>query len=129
MGYVPVAAVPAANVSTEVPEPATLVGLKPAEVPLGTPDAVSATVPLKSVADTLMVEVPLPPCVVLTEVGLAPTEKQPTANTAGASTAQRNKSPLVMSDFPMGVWPLPFASGQSREGEQERDPRISVRKS
>jgi hypothetical protein len=58
---VPVAAVPAARVSTELPEPVTLDGLKAAEPPLGTPDAVSATVPLKSVAVTLMVEVPLAP--------------------------------------------------------------------
>jgi len=68
---VPVVAVPLA-VSVSVLVPVVLVGLKDAVTPLGNPDADKLTLPVKPfVGFTVIVLVPVPPCVTVTLVGAA----------------------------------------------------------
>lgn len=68
---VPVVAVPLA-VSVSVLVPVVLVGLKDAVTPLGRPEADRLTLPVKPfVGFTVIVLVPLPPCVTVTLVGAA----------------------------------------------------------
>ena len=72
----PAAAVPEFKVSVDEPPALTLVGLNDADAPDGTLLAEKVTVcaePL--VTAVLIVEVPLPPCVTVTVVGLAEIEK------------------------------------------------------
>jgi hypothetical protein len=71
----PMAAVPLA-VSVNTLVPAVLLGLKDAVTPLGRPDAAKLTFPVKPFSGvTVIVLVPLAPCVIVTLVGEADNEK------------------------------------------------------
>ena len=64
------------NVSVEEPEPVTVVGLKLEETPVGRPETLKPTVPVKPLsAPIVTLEVGLLPATPETEVGEAETEK------------------------------------------------------
>ena len=89
--YVPVA-VPAPTLTVIVEEPpaVTEAGLKLTVVPAGWPLALRLTVCAEPVVTAvLIVEVPLPPCWTLTEVGLAAIEKSLATTPSAARELER----------------------------------------